>query len=457
MESMKIMIVEDNASMRMGLVESLRREGFEVHAFSDGESALKFFKQKPLPLVITDLKMDGMSGMDVLEQVKTIQPQTAVMVVSAFGTVDTAVHAMRKGAADFLTKPFSPEELRFRVGRLVEKIRQEIILTRLKEENELLQGELLRSYGAMIGTSQGIKKIFNLIDRVALEDSTILIEGESGTGKELVARAIHQKSNRHDKPFVKVNCGALSENLLESELFGHEKGAFTGAIKRKKGRFELADGGTLFLDEIGDISQAMQVRLLRVMQEREFERVGGEDTIAVNVRIIAATHRSLSKMVQEEKFREDLFYRLRVIPISLPPLRERQEDIPLLVHHFLNQYAGTRGQSSKQISDEAMETLKKHTWPGNIRELQNLIERLCVISENEIIDDAMINQHITGPSKSLMSGFENLPLEQALEAFEKGIIMAALKKSNNIKNQAAKLLGIPTSSLYYKMEKFQLL
>ncbi|MBL7995510.1 sigma-54-dependent Fis family transcriptional regulator [bacterium] len=457
MNKEEIMVIEDNASMRLGMAESLRRDGFNVFEFEAGADALDFFRKHPVELVITDLKMEPIDGTEILKRIKESQPSASVMVVSAFGSVNTAVEAMQLGAADFMTKPFSSEELRARVLKIMEKIQQEKALVRLKEENILLQDEIFKNYGEMIGRSSSIKKIFEWIDRVAQEDSAVLIEGESGTGKELVARALHSKSNRKDKPFIKVNCGALSDSLLESELFGHEKGAFTGAIRRKKGRFELADGGTIFLDEIGDISISMQVKLLRVLQEMEFERVGGEETLSVNVRVISATHRVLTKLVHEEKFREDLYYRLRVIPITLPPLRERKEDIPALVEYFLKKFADIKNEKSKVITSTGLELLSHYSWPGNIRELQNLVERLCVISERSEIDDSLIAQHLSGTIKNFSSGFDHLPLDEALANFERNLIVHALKQCNHVKNRAAKLLGIRTSSLYYKMEKFGLL
>jgi DNA-binding NtrC family response regulator len=453
----EILIVEDNDSLRLGMVESLRRDGYNVIEFADGAKALEYVQKHPIALVITDLMMEPVDGIEILKKAKSLQSTTPVMVVSAFGTVNTAVEAMQMGAADFMTKPFSKEELRVRVRRIMEKVQQEKTLARLEEENRLLQKEIFGNFGEIVGRSSSMKKIFEWIDRVASEDSTVLIEGESGTGKELVARALHTKSERRDKPFIKVNCGALSDGLLESELFGHEKGAFTGAVKRKKGRFELADGGTIFLDEIGDISAPMQVKLLRVLQEREFERVGGEETLSVNVRVISATHRQLDRLIQEEKFREDLYYRLRVIPISLPALRERKEDIPVLAEHFLRKFSDARREKPRTIDQAGMELLSQYSWPGNIRELQNLIERLCVISAVDPIDNALIAQHLSGTAKNHISGLEHLPLDEALENFEKNLIVHALKKSNNVKNRAAKLLGIRTSSLYYKMEKFGLL
>ena len=385
-----------------------------------------------------------------------INSSTEVLMISAYGTVEDAVKAIKLGAADFLTKPFSPDELRIRVNKIWQKILNDRKIENLIDQNKLLTEELFTGYDEIVGNSKAIKKVFALIEQVADKDSTILVQGESGTGKELIARAIHKKSNRADHPFIRINCGVLNDNLLESELFGHEKGSFTGAIKQKKGRFELADKGTLFLDEIGDISQAMQVKLLRVLQEYEFERVGGEETIKSDVRIIAASNKDLKKLIAEGKFREDLFYRLSVIPISLPSLRERKEDIPLLVNYFLQKVAEKNRLEKKEINNEGMKLLIEYHWPGNIRELQNLVERLFVISTGKIIDPMLIAGHLSG-NVTLNNGYNNLPLEEAVQAFEKNMIIQAMKKSDGVKNRAAKLLGINTSVLYYKLEKYGLI
>lgn len=455
MNPIGILVVEDNVTMKLGMTESLRREGYAVHDFDNGVDALAFFEsnRERIHIGVLDLKMEPLSGVAILQKIKESAPQVEVLMVSAFGTVEAAVESMRLGAGDFLTKPFSSEELRIRVRRLVEKIQRENDLARLTEENRLLQDELGLQYDEIVGQSVAMRKIYDVIDKVAKEDSTILIEGESGTGKELVARAIHRKSSRADRPFIKVNCGALNDNLLESELFGHEKGAFTGAIRQRKGRFELAHGGTLFLDEVGDISLSMQVKLLRVLQEREFERVGGEETLHADVRLVAATHRDLARMVSEEKFRDDLFYRLRVIPIKLPPLRERREDIPHLASHFLKKLAGQRHTAPKRFAPGAVDLLQGYPWPGNIRELENLVERLCVISPGEVIESGLIGLHLAEPGfHSAMTG-DNIPLDDAVLAFEKRLILEALKNANGVKNQAAKALGIKTSTLYSKMER----
>ncbi len=446
-----ILIAEDNATMRIGMQESLLRDDHTVHAFTNGPDLLSFLKKHKTRLVITDLRMEPMDGLTVLQEVKKISPLTEVILVSAYGTVQDAVQAMHNGATDFLTKPFSPDELRIRVAKTLEKQEQQHQLNHLMEQNQFLSEELSARFSTIIGNSTAMTPVFELIDRVAAENSSVLISGESGTGKELVARAIHTRSPRKGQPFIRVNCAALNDNLLESELFGHEKGAFTGAIRQKKGRFELAEGGTLFLDEIGDISPTMQVKLLRVLQEKEFERVGGEQTLHADVRIISASNKDLAERVRQETFREDLYYRLNIIPIHLPPLRERKEDIPLLVQHFLQKL-----NSSKTISSAGLKILQAYSWPGNIRELENLIERLHVISkEDEIPLTRIANALHT--EQPVSTSYEHLPLEQALYSFEKKLIQEALKQANGVKSRAAKALGIGTSALYYKLEKFGLL
>ncbi len=456
MKSEKIIVVEDNDSMRLGIVDSLKSEGYSVAAFENGVEALKQFKIDQSSLAIIDLKMEPINGIEVLKQIKDINPETEVIMISAYGTIDDAVKAMQLGAGDFLTKPFSPDELRLKVKKIWQKFLNEKKIQNLIEQTKLLNEELFTGYEEIIGNSKEIKNVFSIIEQVANSESSILIQGESGTGKELVARAIHKKSSRCENAFIKINCGALNDNLLESELFGHEKGSFTGAIKQKKGRFELADKGTLLLDEIGDVSQSMQVKLLRVLQEGEFERVGGETTLHSDVRIISATNKNLEKLLVEGKFREDLFYRLSVIPIKLPSLRERKEDVVPLVNYFLEKLAKKNHQSKKEITNEGIKLLIEYPWPGNIRELENLIERLVVISHGNTIDHELIAGHLSSSLKT-NNVFDNLPLEDAVFSFEKNLIIQAMKKSNGIKNRAAKLLGISTSVLYYKLDKFGLL
>ena len=453
--SKKIYIVEDNDTMRLGIVESLNREGYITLSFDNGPDAIEEFKKNPADIAVLDLKMEPMNGIEVLDNLKKLNSNVEALIISAYGTVQDAVKAMQIGASDFLTKPFSPEELRVRIRKLFEKIDNNKKIESLIEQNKFLNEEIDKKYNKLIGASDKIQTLLTMVNQVAANDSTCLINGESGTGKELIARELHQKSNRNEKPFIKVNCGALNDNLLESELFGHEKGAFTGAVKRKKGRFELADGGTLFLDEIGDISSTMQVKLLRVLQEGEFERVGGEETISVDVRIIAATNKNLEKMIYEEKFREDLYYRLSIIPLLIPPLRERKDDIPLLVEYFLKKFSG-RISEPKQFEDNALEMLKTYSWPGNIRELRNLVERLSVISSEKIISSDLVNNQLNRNNNFTMN-YDNLPLEEAVFNFEKNLVAQAMKKCDGVKNRAAKHLGISTSVLYYKLEKFGLM
>ncbi|MCB9058736.1 MAG: sigma-54-dependent Fis family transcriptional regulator [Calditrichae bacterium] len=450
----KIVIIEDNDTMRLGMQETLKREQYTIEAFADPQAALQHLHSYPAPLVISDLRMEPLDGMQVLEKVKANNPATEVILISAYGTVETAVKAMHLGAGDFLTKPFSNEELRVRVKNVFDKIAKHSELEKLQQHNLYLNEEISREYPEIIGNSPQMQELFRLIDKVAVEESTIMIEGESGTGKELVARAIHRRSRRAEKPFIRVNCGALNDNLLESELFGHEKGAFTGAIKQRKGRFELADGGTLFLDEIGDISPVLQVKLLRVLQEKEFERVGGEETLSSDVRIICATNRDLAKMVQQQKFREDLFYRLSVIPVKLPPLRERKTDIAELAAYFSKKLSKTN--SKRVLSAEALHALQEYSWPGNIRELENFMERLLVISSEETISPETVLRFLGRGISAGNHHFENMALDDALAAFEKNMIVHAMKKASGVKNRAAKILGIGTSALYYKLEKYGL-
>lgn len=455
MKTLDILVVEDNDTMRFGIIETLKREGLLVKAYDNGIDAIKEFQSAPTQIAIVDLKMEPIDGLEVLKRLKEMNPALEILMISAFGTIDTAVKAMQYGASDFLSKPFSPDELRIRVRNLINKFNERLRLEKLLDQNQYLYDELNSGFGSIVGNSPAIKKIFSIIDHIADKDSTVLIQGESGTGKELIARAIHYKSNRSENAFIKINCGSLNDNLLESELFGHEKGSFTGAIKQKRGRFELADKGTLFLDEAGDISSAMQVKLLRVLQEGEFERVGGEKTISTNVRVLAASNKDLQLLVKENKFREDLYYRLSVIPIHIPALRERKEDIPLLIEHFLNKLC-EKNKKRKTINEEGVRILTDYSWPGNIRELENLVERLYVISDTDVIDSILIGMHIN-KSSFVTNSFSNMPLEDAVYSFERNLIIQAMKKADGVKNRAAKLLGISTSVLYYKLEKYGLL
>jgi len=455
----KILIIEDNETMRDAMTAIIGKMGYEVEGAKNGHDGLLLMEKNSYDLVVSDYKMDGMDGLEVLKQVKQKHPTAEVLIITAFGTIELAVEAMKLGAVDFITKPFSHEEFKLKIVRILERINERKELARLSDENIYLRDELEEqfNYGEIIGKSKPMQEVYRTLEKVAPTDSSVLIYGESGTGKELIARAIHKLSARKDKPFIRVNCGALVETLLESELFGHEKGAFTGAVKRKKGRFELAHQGSIFLDEIGDISANMQLKLLRVLQEKEFERVGSEETIQVDVRIMAATNKNLSELVQQDKFREDLYYRLHIIPIYLPPLRERKDDIPLLVNHFLKKLTSELNKPAKQISEPAMERLISYPWLGNIRELENVLERAVVLCDREIIDikDLPILNSTTSEKlpSDVLDRFR-LNLNDTLAAIEKQLIERAMNETDGNKSQAAKLLGIQTSLLYYKLEKY---
>ncbi|MDI3542494.1 MAG: hypothetical protein PWP57_97 [Candidatus Atribacteria bacterium] len=377
----RILVVDDEESLREMLQEFLEGEGMLVELAQNGQEALEKLRSLNLDLVLLDLRMPGISGIEILQEIKKEEPDLPVVVITAYGSVDNAVETLKMGAFDFITKPFKLEELRNAISRALE-------VELLKRERQYLLEEMQDQFcfEGVVGQSPRMREVMRVASLVAKTDATALIYGESGTGKELLARSIHYQSSRRDKPFVVVNCGAIAETLLESELFGHEKGAFTGAQARKLGKFELADEGTIFLDEIGEMSPAMQVKILRVLQERSFERVGGTNLIQVDVRIIAATNRDLRKEVREGKFREDLYYRLNVVPIELPPLRSRKEDLPLLCDFIIKKHSQKLHKKIKGISPQAMRLLKKYNWPGNIRELDNVIERAIILTEDEIID-----------------------------------------------------------------------
>jgi two-component system response regulator HydG len=455
----RVLIIEDNETMREGMAEVVASMGHEATTAPSGAEGLALFKARRPDFVVTDLKMAGMDGVQVLRECRALEPDVPVMVITAYGTIDVAVEAMKAGAHDFLTKPFSPDVLRLKVERALETRRARTRAERLQRENEILRGEVdtLQGFDEIVGQSPPIRRIFEIVDRVAPSDSSVLISGESGTGKELVARALHRRSSRRDGPFVRVNCGAIAETLLESELFGHEKGAFTGAIRRKLGRFELADGGTLFLDEVGDVSQALQVKMLRVLQEREFERVGGEETIRVDVRVISATNKVLQEEVRAGRFREDLFYRLHVLPIHVPPLRERSEDIPLLAAHCLEKLRPRTRHRVARISDEALAQLRAYRWPGNVRELENVLEQALVFSQGDTLraDDLPAHLRATGEPKGFLAMPDfTQPLPEILDDLERTLILRAYEKAGRVKTETARLLGIKPSALYYKLEKY---
>ena len=454
----RILIIDDNDTMREGMAATVRRMGHEVYSASGGNEGLALFKKQGADFVITDLKMDGMTGMAVLESIRELDATVPTLIVTAFGSVETAVEAMRLGALDFLQKPFAPEVLRLKVQRGLEVRNERFARVRAEAEVEALRSDAATSYGfgELVGRSPSMQAVFQLIEKVAARNVPVHIHGESGTGKELVARALHMHSLRREKAFVKVNCGALTESLLESELFGHEKGSFTGAVKRKLGRFELAHEGTLFLDEVGDMSAGLQVKLLRVLQEREFERVGGEETVKVDVRVISATHRDLKSEVQAGRFREDLYYRMHVVSCNVPPLREHREDIPLLVEHFIKKQAPRLNAGITAISPDALARLCGYDWPGNVRELQNAMDQALVFAEGSRIEiDALPPAFRQAASKNLLplpSGDRTLP--EILDDLERQLILRAYEETKGIKTETARKLGIKTSALYYKLEKY---
>jgi len=453
-----ILIAEDTDSMREAMVQILKKEGCSLTAVSNGQKAISAIHMQNFDIVITDYKMGNISGMDVLKASKKINRDIEVLIITAYGTIELAVELMKAGAWDFITKPFSKETLIYKVDRTWKHIQDRNQAIKLMEENAYLKNEINQKFnvGEMVGKAPEMINIFKSIKKIATSDSAVLIFGESGTGKELVARAIHQNSPRKNATFVRVNCGALAEGVLESELFGHEKGAFTGAFKQKKGRFELAHKGTLFLDEIGDIPLNTQIKLLRVIQEKEFERVGGEETLQVDVRIIAATHRDLQEEVKAGRFREDLYYRLHILPITLPPLRQRKEDIPLLAIYFLNKITSERGLSPHEFTKNALDVLRGYPWPGNVRELENAIERALVLNETDTIDlEDLLFLNVKNFGTEIAQTSWNL--EACLADTERELLQKAMKRSHGVKARAARLLGIKEGALYYKLEKYGLL
>lgn len=452
----KILVVDDERSMRDFLSIMLKKAGYDVTTAVDGEEAVKILHKDIFDLVITDLKMPKVDGLQVLKTVKELSPDTVVIVITAFASTETTVEAMKEGAYDYITKPFQNDEMKIRIKKALEK-------RRLSAENILLKKELKARavFDNIVGKSEKMEKVFELVRKVSDSMSNILIYGDSGTGKELIARAIHFNSRKKDKPFVTINCGALPEGLLESELFGHMKGSFTGAVFNKEGLFEVANGGTIFLDEVGETSPAIQVKLLRVLQDKEFKRVGGTKEIRVDVRIITATNRDLSKAVSEGKFREDLYYRLNVIPITLPPLRERTDDIPLLADHFLNKFNKALNKSVKGFSQTTMELFRNYEWRGNVRELENVIERAVALSNSEIITPEYLPDILRDSSRSSSAIPVNIPqegldLEGLIGDIEKELLLKALEKTNWIKKDAAKLLHLNFRSFRYRLDKYNL-
>jgi two-component system response regulator PilR (NtrC family) len=453
----KILIAEDERSMREILAIVLKKEGHDVTLCENGKVAIEALKKEIFDLIITDLKMPGENGLSVLKASRELSPDTIVIMITAFGTTEIAIEAMKAGAYDYITKPFKVDEIKLIIEKALER-------KRLKEETTLLKREIESKYGFenIIGTSPPMQKVFILIRKIAATSGNVLITGESGTGKELVARAIHNLGPRKERPFVTVNCGALPETLLESELFGHMKGSFTGAISNKEGLFEVANGGTILLDEISETSLVLQVKLLRAIEDHTFKRVGGTSDIKVDVRVIAATNIDLREAVRDGRFREDLFYRLNVLPIHLPPLRERKEDIPLLANNFLKKFSK---KDSKKISPQAMETLINCPWKGNVRELENAIERVVALTDRDMISTEDLPEEVKRPT--LISEIVPLPvgtltevtdegvdLDSVVEGFEKDLLLKALNKAKGVKTDAARLLKISFRSFRHRLKKY---
>ena len=450
-----ILIVDDERSILELLSVILKKEGYAVLVNPGTPSIFEDIEQKEFDLVISDIKMPQVDGMEVLRRVKAEKPTVPVIMITAYASVKQAVEALRLGAMDYIMKPFDIEEIKVLVANGLEH-------RRLLEENKILKQTLREetSFENMIGKSRPMQEVFTLIEKVAATDSTVLITGESGTGKELAARAIHANSRRRDRAFVSINCAALPENLLESELFGHMKGSFTGAISDKKGMFETAHAGTIFLDEVGETSPWTQVKLFRVLQERMIRRVGGNEEIPVNVRIIAATNQNLRKRIEEGKFREELFYRLNVISVDMPPLRRRPDDIPLLIQHFLRKHCERMGRKIKRLTPEVTTALTKYSWPGNVRELENIIERLCAVEERETItaeslpDDVVEAGRVpVGGAPVLLPGFD---LEAHLDQVAQAYLKEASEKAAGNMRRMAELLGVSYRSLRYLMKKYQI-
>jgi DNA-binding NtrC family response regulator len=442
-----ILIVEDEAKMRRLLELNLGDDGFTTFSAEDAETGLKLLRDNPIDLILTDLKLPGMNGLEFLQTIKRLNAALPVVVMTAFGSVETAVEAMKAGASDYVLKPFSLTEMRM-------VIHKELDVRNLREENRSLREALGKRYSHpnVVARSPKMQEVLATLERVAPTNSTVLLGGESGVGKDLIARAIHEKSRRASGPFVKINSTAIPENLLESELFGFEKGAFTGAVASKPGKFELADKGTLFLDEIGDVPPVTQVKLLRVLQEREFERLGGTRTVRVDVRLIAATNKDLREALEQGTFREDLYYRLNVVPIDIAPLRERREDIPDLVNLFISRFTGESGKPVESITPEAMQILVNYHWPGNVRELQNIVERACALAKGSVLDPSDIHLDVR-PSKAANSPGGFLPEGMTLEQWEDEMVQEALRRANGNKSQAARLLGLSRNALRYRLSK----
>jgi two-component system response regulator HydG len=454
----RILVADDHDAVREGMVLSLTRLGHEVLGFRGGAEVVAAYRKRAADVVVTDLRMVPVDGLEVVRRLRELDPEATVLVVSAHGTIPVAVEAMRHGAIDFIEKPFSPEVLRARVEKAIEIARERKGARTARARAEALEQDLERAHDphGLVGSSEPMRRVLEQVRKVAPTDATVLVLGESGTGKELVARALHDASPRKAGPFVSISCAAVPEGLLESELFGHERGSFTGAVRRKLGRFELAHEGTLFLDEIGDVPPAVQVKLLRVLQERCFERVGGEETVEVNVRVVSATNRDLPALVAAGRFREDLYYRLDVVQITLPPLRERPGDVDELARFFLGRMAPRLGRAVTGFAPEALELLRRHRWPGNVRELENVIEQALVFAEGERVrpEDLPEGLRRPPPAPALPVPAGDRSLTEILEDLERQLILAAYERAKGVKAETARLLGIKPSALYYKLEKY---
>ncbi|MCD6506143.1 sigma-54-dependent Fis family transcriptional regulator [Candidatus Poribacteria bacterium] len=443
----RILIAEDEEGIRQGMAKALQKDGHEVEVAPNGEVALRKIEGDYFDLLISDVRMPGISGLDLLKKAKEIDPDLIVIIITAYGSIEDAVDAMRSGAYNYITKPIKLAELRAMVANALQI---HSVVVENKRLRELLKQE--DRFESMIGTNSKMREIFELINKVAPTNATVLIQGETGTGKELVARAIHNRSKRRDKPFISINCGAIPETLLESELFGHERGAFTGAYQQRIGKIELADGGTLFLDEIGEMSLKTQVDLLRVLDQRELFRIGGNRPVKVDVRFIAATNRDLREAVKEGKFREDLFHRLNVVPITLPPLRERVEDIPVMAVSFLEEFCREHGRQPMRISREAMEMLCSYSWPGNVRELRNLMERLALTCQSKVIEPEDLPLEI-GRYKSEKA--IHIRIGTKIREAERELILSTLAYVNGHREKAANILGISVRALHYKLRQYE--
>ncbi|MFP4190713.1 MAG: sigma-54-dependent transcriptional regulator [Candidatus Hydrogenedentota bacterium] len=449
MTKSRILIIDDDALMREYVEEALTRAGHACETVGNGREGVQLVRDRAFDLVVTDLKMTPMDGLEVLQAIQKESPDTRCIVMTAYGTVETAVQALKDGAEDYILKPFAPDELEVAVSKALER-------ARMKQENRYLREEVNRPYdvAAMVGDSPAMREVYEQVQRVANSRATVLVRGESGTGKELVARALHYRSPRANKPFVKVNCAALSAGLLESELFGHEKGAFTGAHDRKIGRFELADEGTLLLDEVSEISLELQPKLLRALQEREFERVGGNRSIQVDTRIVSTSNRDLEEAVEQSEFREDLFFRLNVITIRIPPLRERKEDIPGLIHHFLARFAAENGRHIQGFSKDAEAALMDYDWPGNVRELQNAVERAVVLSTSRTLEPRHFALESPTRKRAAGDGMFSVPFGSSVADMEKELILSTLERCHQNRSQAAQVLGISVRTLRNKLHEY---